>query len=136
MRWLHHALGSAALRGLLALLLLVAQHGALTHALVHVSGHAHVAPDRAAAATPANGGSRGHDHDHAHAQSPAGEGRNANSQCAFDLLYSELLGGLLLIDSVSTAGAMVPGAVTPLATSAASVTALPYRSRGPPPDRA
>lgn len=136
MRWFQGALGSALLRGLLGLLLLVAQHGALTHALVHVSGHAHVVPDVAAAAAPVNDEGRGHGHDHARVQRPDGESRNATPQCAFDLLYSELLGGVLLIDSVIMAGAMIPGMVIPVAAHELSATALPYRSRGPPPEHA
>ena len=124
-RLLHHALRSIALRGMLAALLLFAQHGALTHALVHASGHAH---ETVVALAHEQGGDHGHDHAH---EAP-GEGRRVAAACGFDLLYSELLGGALLIDSTLTAEAVVPVAVIPVTVHVASVTTLHYHSRGPP----
>lgn len=127
LRLLHQSLRSVALRCVLAALLLFAQYGALTHALAHVSGHAHQAV--------ADGHAHdAHDaaHDDGHAHAPVSEGRNASAQCAFDLLYSELLGGALLIDSTITAEAVIPVAVIPITVVVASVTTLHYHSRGPP----
>ncbi|MBY0268039.1 MAG: hypothetical protein K2W84_16605 [Burkholderiales bacterium] len=124
-RLLHHALRSLALRGMLAALLLFAQHGALTHALVHASGHAH---ETVVAVAHEQGGDHGHDHAH---EAP-GEGRSALAACDFDLLYSELLGGALLIDSTLRAEAVVPVAVIPVTVHVASITTLHYHSRGPP----
>lgn len=124
-RLLHHALRSLALRGMLAALLLFAQHGALTHALVHASGHAH---ETVVALAHEQGGDHGHDHAH---EAP-GEGRSVAAACDFDLLYSELLGGALLIDSTLRAEAVVPVAVIPVTVHVASITTLHYHSRGPP----
>lgn len=120
-RLLHHALRSIALRGMLAALLLFAQHGAL----VHASGHAH---ETVVALAHEQGGDHGHDHAH---EAP-GEGRSVAAACDFDLLYSELLGGALLIDSTLRAEAVVPVAVIPVTVHVASITTLHYHSRGPP----
>ncbi len=81
------ALRSIALRWILALLLLTAQQGALTHALGHAAGHAH----ESVAVL--------HDHDHSaadHADDGSHEPvtRLLSEQCAFDLVYSQVLGAL------------------------------------------
>jgi hypothetical protein len=121
LRWLRRALRSVALRGLLAALLLSAQHGALTHVLAHAGGHieavAHGLHDDCA---------HGHDPQE-HRKAPG-----AGAQCAFDLLYSELLGGAPLVaapPALAAAATAVSAAATPVV---ASVTTLPYHSRGPP----
>lgn len=121
MPWLRRALRSAALRGTLALLLLFAQHGALTHALAHVGGGIE---------TLAASQHEGCDHDHGphgHDHAPV-----TGTQCAFDLLYSELLGGALLVEAFSSSIRDATAAATPVFHSTASLTALPYSSRGPP----
>ncbi|MBX3665951.1 MAG: hypothetical protein KF834_09720 [Burkholderiales bacterium] len=104
---------------LIALLLFV-QHGALNHALLHVAVHGEAGMH--AGAAPAHG--------HAHEDGrPSGEW---SADCGFDLLYSEVLGG-------------VPGGACPVVTgvagtvpvaaggaAAAESAAVPYDSRAPP----
>lgn len=119
------ALRAIALRWVLALLLLVAQQGALIHALGHAAGHAHES-----VAAP-------HDHAHhaaAHADDPSHEPvtRFAKEQCAFDLVYSQVLGALhaghwLQLEATDP----VVHAVFALRTRSASA-GVPYDSRGPP----
>ncbi|MBX3662375.1 MAG: hypothetical protein KF804_08000 [Burkholderiales bacterium] len=106
------------LHAALIALLLFAQHGALTHALLHAAhqGEAAVHAD--------------HAHEHAHGdESPAGEW---SASCGFDLLYSEVLGGA----PVGSQGvANVAIRAVPIATgnvAAAGSPAVPYDSRAPP----
>lgn len=116
---------SIALRWVLALLLLVAQQGALIHALGHAAGHAH----ESVAAL--------HDHEHhtaAQADDPCHEPqvRRVSEQCAFDLVYSQVLGGLhaghwLHLDASDP----VVNDVFVWSTRSAPA-GLPYNSRAPP----
>lgn len=118
---LHRALRSITLRYVLAALLLFAQHGALTHALAHAGGKI-----EALVSVAHDDCSQGHG-PHDHHQAPG-----AGAQCAFDLLYSELLGGALLVAATSSTATAADAVAGPAIHDAASVTALPYRSRGPP----
>ena len=92
---LHRALRSIALRYVLAALLLFAQHGALTHAFAHASGEIEALVSSQHDDCAQDHGPQGHDH-----------APGAGAQCAFDLLYSELLGGAPLVAAtrVSTKG--------------------------------
>jgi hypothetical protein len=108
-RWLHAALIA---------LLLFAQHGALTHALLHVA-HQGVAEAHAA-----------HAQEHAHDEEQPSGGWTAN--CGFDLLYSEVLGGVSCgyqgVASAATCAVLIaPGSFT-----TAGISAVPYDSRAPP----
>jgi len=117
------ALRSIALRWVLALLLLTAQQGALTHALGHAAGHAH---EPVAVL---------HDHtagDHADDDSHEPATRLATGQCAFDLVYSQVLGALHAGHWLQpVAGDAVVHAVSAW-SSRSAFTGLPYDSRGPP----
>jgi len=111
-RWLH---------AVLAGLLLVAQHGALTHALAHGVLHKHgVAINTNAPAV----------HDEAqHESAPAG---GMAGFCVFDLVYSQVLGGVhaghvAAFDAVEHV--LVVAATLALRSS---VTVVPYYSHGPP----
>ena len=126
-RWplLGIVLRSIALRWVLALLLLVAQQGALIHALGHAAGHAHESVSAL------------HVHDlpaATQADDPSHEPvvRLASEQCAFDLVYSQVLGALhaghwLQFEATDP----VVHAVFALRTRSAP-TGVPYDSRGPP----
>jgi len=98
-------------------LLLFAQHAALNHALLHVAGH---------------GAAHAHDHEHAHTHDgdqPPGEW---SANCGFDLLYSEVLGGVHVGScQVATreASAVLMATGSP---AAAGTPAVPYNSRAPP----
>lgn len=126
-RWplLGKALRSISLRWALALLLLAAQQGALTHALGHAAGHAH---EPIAVL---------HDHDHSaadHADDDSDEPvtRLASEQCAFDLVYSQVLGGLHAGHWLHLE-ASDPVVNDVFAWSTRSAPAgLPYNSRAPP----
>lgn len=108
-RWLHAALVA---------LLLFAQHGALTHALLHVAHHG----EAEVHAT--------HAHEHAHDdEQPSGEW---SANCGFDLLYSEVLGGAPggcqgVVTAATRAVLIAVGSWT-----AAAISAVPYDSRAPP----
>lgn len=113
------ALRSSWLRGALAALLLVAQHGALTHALTHAGGQKHFVESASHVVFSQ------HD-DGAPAKAVA-------EQCAFDLVYSQVLGGVHPGDAVERADTtphiLRISAVPPLR----GVTAVvPYDTRGPP----
>lgn len=121
------ALRSIALRWVLLTLLLLAQQGALTHALGHAGGHAH---EPVAAL-------HEHRHEHGHeAVADAGHDESGSSavsgQCAFDLVYSQVLGGLHAGYSLHFAAAevVVPAVTAVLSRGAAA--SVPYDSRGPP----
>jgi hypothetical protein len=119
------ALRSIALRWVLALLLLVAQQGALIHALGHAAGHAH----ESVAAL--------HDHEHhtaAQADDPCQQPQvpRVSEQCAFDLVYSQVLGALHAGHSLQfEATDPLVHAEFALRTRNAPV-GVPYDSRGPP----
>ncbi len=104
------------LRGALIALLLVAQHGALTHALVHAGWVAH-------------------DHSAVQASLHSDEGQPADraaESCAFDLVYSQVLGGVHGSHDVAfgTAGRVLVVAVA--FAPRAVLTVVPYETRGPP----
>ncbi len=112
------ALRARWLRGALIALLLFAQHGALTHALVHAGWHAHAATA----------------HDNGHADRPV-EGAPADTvaeQCALDLVYNQVLGGVHTGHSVVFAAVEQILVVVAALTVRNSVTVVPYDSRGPP----
>lgn len=106
------------LHAALIALLLFAQHGALTHALLHVAHHGETAAHAHAG------------HDHAHDEErPSGE---LSANCGFDLLYSEVLGGVHggcqgVVTGATRAVLIAVGSWTAAATSA-----VPYDSRAPP----
>lgn len=108
------------MRWLLAVLLLLAQHGALTHALVHVGAQAHGTALHTA---------HGQDADDDHGT----PGKSAVSgQCAFDLVYSQVLGALhSAVQPQCTATQAVAVVFAGQAVAAATVE-VPYDSRGPP----
>jgi hypothetical protein len=115
---LQHLPGKRLLHAALIALLLFAQHGALTHALLHVA-HQGGAEVHAADA---------HEHAHDHEQ-PSGEW---SANCGFDLLYSEVLGGVPggCLDITTVAPRAVLIAAGSIAT--AGTSAVPYDSRAPP----
>jgi hypothetical protein len=106
----------------LAGLLLVAQQGALTHALTHADLHGHVEVR----------------HDHAHpAGHDAGHPDHAPTGdvaefCAFDLVYSQVLGGVHGGHDLAFSAAEHVLVVTAAIAVHNSVTVVPYDSRGPP----
>lgn len=115
---LQHLPGKRLLHAALIALLLFAQHGALTHALLHVA-HQGGAEVHAADA---------HEHAHDHEQ-PSGEW---SANCGFDLLYSEVLGGAPggcqgVVTAATRAVLIAVGSWT-----AAAISAVPYDSRAPP----
>ncbi len=120
---LRSALRAKWLRGALIALLLAAQHGALTHALTHALMHAgrlaHVQ-----SAVYASAQVPGHGHD--------SRPKQATESCAFDLVYSQVLGG---VHAGHAAAFETVEHVLVVATVLAvrdSVTVVPYDSRGPP----
>lgn len=119
---LRRALRARWLRLALAGLLLLAQHGALTHALTHADLHGH------GEAIHAQAHPAGHDTDH-HENVPAGD---VAGFCAFDLVYSQVLGGVLASHDLAFAAAEHVLVVTAALAVHSSVTVVPYDSRGPP----
>lgn len=116
---LRSALRAKWLRGALIALLLAAQHGALTHALMHAGWLA-----------------QGKSAVHASAQTLAQDDGSRKSQavelCAFDLVYNQVLGGVHAGHGVTfDAAEQVLVAIATLAVRN-SVTVVPYDSRGPP----
>jgi len=106
------------LHAALVALLLFAQHGALTHALLHVT-HQGGAEVHAADA-----------HERAHDdEQPSGEW---SANCGFDLLYSEVLGGApggcQGIATVATRAVLIADANV----ARTGTSAVPYDSRAPP----
>jgi hypothetical protein len=122
---LRRALRTRWLQLSLAGLLLVAQHGALTHALTHADLHGH---GESVHAQVAHAHSAGHDTEHRE-DGPAGD---VSEFCAFDLVYSQVLGGILVGHALTfTAAEQVLVVIATLAVRN-SVTVVPYDSRGPP----
>jgi len=123
-RLLRSSLRSIALRWTLAAFLLVAQQGALTHALSHAGGHAH---ETVAAL-------HGDEHSAVDATSSHHEGdaRVVSGQCAFDLVYSQLLGGVHASHALffSATDAIAP--VVNVVQSFSATPRVPYDTRGPP----
>jgi len=109
----------------LAGLLLLAQHEALTHALTHADLHGH---GESVHAHVAHAHSAGHDAEH-HEDAPAGD---VSEFCAFDLVYSQVLGGIHADHALTIAEAEQALAVTATLSVHSSVTVVPYDSRGPP----
>lgn len=122
---LRRAFGTRWLQLSLAGLLLVAQHGALTHALTHADLHGH---GKSVHAQVAHAHSAGHDAEH-HEDGPAGD---VSEFCAFDLVYSQVLGGILAGHALAfTAAEQVLVVIATLAVRNSAVV-VPYDSRGPP----
>lgn len=107
------------LLGALIALLLAAQHGALTHALMHAGraaqGQAVVHAQLALA-------------DHG----DDSRARQVTESCAFDLVYSQVLGGVHGGHDIAFASAEQVLVVTATLAVRNSVTVVPYDSRGPP----
>lgn len=122
-RLLRSALRAKWLRYTLVALLLAAQHGALTHALMHASK---AAQGRAAhlSISHAQAVSADHGHDKRALQ--------ATESCAFDLVYSQVLGGVHIGHDLTFAAAEQLLVVTATLAVRSSVTVVPYDSRGPP----
>ena len=118
------SLRSIALRWVLAAFLLLAQQGALTHALSHAGGHVH---DATAAC---------HTEDHSASDTPSSHtdraGRVVSGQCAFDLLYSQVLGGVHAGHSVGINATETVAPRDDIARSFSAITHVPYDTRGPP----
>jgi hypothetical protein len=116
---LRSALRAKWLRGALVALLLVAQHGALTHALMH-AGRA--AQGQSAVHVQVSLADHGHDN----------RARQATESCAFDLVYSQVLGGVHGSHDPAFAAAEHVLVVTAALAVRSSATVVPYDSRGPP----
>jgi hypothetical protein len=117
--FLRSALRAKWLRAVLIALLLAAQHGALTHALMHMGRLAH-----GQAAVHAQTASVSHGHDK--------RIRQATESCAFDLVYSQVLGGVHTGHDLAFAADEHVLVVTAMLAVRNSVTVVPYDSRGPP----
>lgn len=118
-RLLRSALRAKWLRGALIALLLAAQHGALTHALMHMG---RVAQGQTAVHAQSALADHGDD---SHA-------RQVTESCAFDLVYSQVLGGVHGGHDLAFAAAEHVLVVTATLAVRNSVTVVPYDSRGPP----
>jgi len=92
---LHSALRAKWLRGALIALLLVAQHGALTHALLHAGWQAHGGVARLDVSAEQL------------AQNDGAPANQATKSCAFDPVYSQVLGGVF----VAVSGFQVPAGI-------------------------
>jgi hypothetical protein len=125
-RLLGKSLRSIALRWAMAALLLFAQQGALSHALSHAGGHTHGSV----------AASHEHEHGHestAHADHDESGGRYAVSeQCAFDLVYSQVLGGMHAGHTLQFAAANTVAHAVVTVLPRGTTTSVPYDSRGPP----
>lgn len=123
-RLLGRPLRSVALRWALAALLLVAQQGALTHALTHAAGHAHESVAELDEHVQVSS---------AHADRDESGGRAAVSgQCAFDLVYSQVLGGVHVGHTPHFAATDVVAHAVFTTQSRGATVSVPYDSRGPP----
>lgn len=109
------ALRAKWLRFTLIALFLVAQHGALTHALTHAGWQA-----------------QGKSAVHASVQDEQHPTEHAVELCAFDLVYKQLLGGVHVDHPVSFAAAEQVQIVVAAPALRNPVAAVPYDSRGPP----
>lgn len=123
-RLLGTSLRSIALRWALAALLLFAQQAALTHALGHAGGHAHKSV--AAPQAPAHESSAHADHDGSGGRSAVSE------QCAFDLVYSQVLGGMSAGHTLHVAATDPVAHAVIVAQPRGTTASVPYDSRGPP----
>jgi len=111
---LRAALRTHWLRAALVALLLVAQHGALTHALTHAAAYTH---DETAQI------------DLYGSTDPVGA---AAESCAFDLAYSQVLGGVHAGHALAFDAAEHVLVVIAALAVRNWVTVVPYDSRGPP----
>jgi hypothetical protein len=119
-RLLRSVLRAKWLRGaLIALLLLAAQHGALTHALMHAGWLAQGESEVHATALVA---------DHGHDK----RARQATESCALDLVYNQVLGGVHVNPVVAFDAAERILVVAATLALRSSITVVPYDSRGPP----
>lgn len=123
-RLLGRSLRSIAMRWVLAALLLFAQQAALTHALTHAAGHAHESV--AALHDPAHGLPVQVDHDESDGSSAV------SGQCALDLVYSQVLGGVHTGHTLHFAATDPAAHTVVIAHSRGTTTSVPYDSRGPP----
>jgi hypothetical protein len=114
-RLLRSALRAKWLCGALIALLLAAQHGALTHALMHAGWLA-----------------QGKTAVHASAQSENHPADRAVELCAFDLVYNQVLGGVHVGHALTFAAAEHLLVVVAAPAVRNPVTVVPYDSRGPP----
>jgi hypothetical protein len=123
-RLLRASLRSIALRWTLAAFLLVAQQGALTHALSHAGEHAH---ETVVAL-------HGDEYSAVDATSSHHEGDApvVSGQCAFDLVYSQVLGGLHAGHALFLTATDAISPVVSVAQSFSATTRVPYDTRGPP----
>lgn len=118
-RLLRSALRAKWLRGALIALLLVAQHGALTHALMHAGW---LAQDKTAV--------------HASAQTLAQDDGGRKSQavelCALDLAYSQVLGGATVTVIDFPVVVAIPEVLTLRASARTIAEPPPFLAQGPP----
>lgn len=120
---LRSALRAKWLRAALIALMLFAQHGALTHALTHAARQAH--GEFAQTAVPAHLLTQ----DKGNGGSPT---KQLTELCAFDLVYSQVLGGV----AVTAVDFPVVAAITAVLTQRASARTVaeppPFLAQGPP----
>lgn len=114
-----------ALRWALVFLLLAAQQAALTHALGHAAGHAH----ESVAALHEQPHEAHGDGLEEHGDSA---GRIVSGQCAFDLVYSQVLGGMHAGYTLHVAADGTVAHALPALPSLTATAEVPYDSRGPP----
>lgn len=107
------------LPGALIALLLAAQHGALTHALMHAG---RLAQSQVTVHAQVSLADQGHEN----------RARQATESCAFDLVYSQVLGGVHGGHDLAFAAAEHVLVVTATLAVRNPVTVVPYDSRGPP----
>ena len=124
---LARVLRAITLRWLLALLLLVAQQGALTHALGHAAGHAHESVAALQAQSPLYQA-----HSDALDQHQAPGKRIVSEQCAFDLVYRQVLGGMHADHAFHFSATEAVAHVVIVPQSRGTTADVPYDSRGPP----
>jgi hypothetical protein len=117
--FLRSALRAKWLRGALIALLLAAQHGALTHALMHAG---RLAQGQVVVHAQASLADHGHDN----------RAKQATESCAFDLVYSQVLGGVHTGHDLAFAAAEHVLVIAAALAVRSSVTVVPYDSRGPP----
>ncbi len=115
---LRAALRAPWLRVALVATLLLAQHGALTHALTHAAAYAHTET--------AHAGLAPIDHD---SRDPAG---TVVESCVLDFAYSQVLGGVHAGHDLAFSAAEQLLVVTAILAVRNSATVVPYDSRGPP----
>lgn len=123
-RLLRSALRAKWLRAALIALLLFAQHGALTHALTHVARQAH--GGFAQAAAPVDSLAQSHNN----AGGPPA--KQLTELCAFDLVYSQVLGGVAVTVVDFSVVAATAEILTQRASARMVAEAPPFLAQGPP----